>query len=168
MRLSALFVLVLVSLGSPALAAAQDGCGEWSVLREEAPPGYTAGVWSGVPLGDPYAVERGLDGGLVHMVGTRGNVQAFTLESGVQRVLRVRGSCTTDDMVDVVVTEDAVFVVHVYGINAGIFGIADVYRVAGSATIPRVVRRLRALGGRTLEPAVRAALSAELAPLPAD
>jgi hypothetical protein len=159
-------LFALVSLATPALASAQDACGEWSILREEAPPRYSAGVWAGVPLADPYAVERGFDTGLVRMVGTRARVEAFTLESGVVRVLRVRGNCATDDAIDVVVTEDAVFVVHIYGVNAGIFGLADVYRVAGAAALPRVVRRLRALGGRTLEPAVRAALSAELGPLP--
>jgi hypothetical protein len=156
---------VLASLALPAFASAQEGCGEWSVLREEAPPHYTAGVWAGMPLADPYAVERGFDGGLVRMVPTRARVEAFTLDTGVVRVLRVRGSCTTDDAVDVVVTADAVFVVHIYGVDAGIFGLADVYRVAGASSLPRVVRRLRALGGRTLEPAVRAALSAELGPL---
>ncbi len=161
---SALFLLLC--LAAPATAAAQEGCGEWSILREEAPPSYTAGVWAGMPLADPYAVERGFDTGLVRMVGTRARAEAFTLDSGVLRVLRVRGSCTTDDAVDVVVTAEAVFVVHVYGVNAGIFGLADVYRVAGDSSLARVVRRLRALGGRTLEPAVRDALTIELAPLP--
>ena len=123
-------------------------------------------MWAGLPLADAYAVERGLDTGLVRMVPTRGRVEAFTLASGVLRVLRVRGNCATDDVVDVVVTADAVFVVHIYGIDAGIFGLADVYRMAGTSSLPQVVRRLRALGGRTLEPAVRAALSVELGPLP--
>jgi hypothetical protein len=158
-------LVALVCLAMPSIASAQEGCGEWSILREEAPPRYTAGVWAGMPLADAYAVERGFEGGLVRMVGTRARVESFTLESGVLRVLRVRGSCTTDDAVDVVVTDDAVFVVHIYGVDAGIFGLADVYRVAGSSSLPRVVRRLRALGGRTLEPAVRAALSVELGPL---
>ena len=162
----ATFALVgLISLAFPNLALAQDGCGEWSILREEAPPSYTAGVWAGMPLADAYAVERGLDVGLVRMVPTRTRVESFTLGAGVLRVLRVRGNCTTDDAVDVVVTEEAVFIVHIYGVNAGIFGLADVYRVAGSSSLPRVVRRLRALGGRMIEPAVRAALSAELGPL---
>ena len=61
------------------------------------------------------------------------------------------------DAIDIVITESAIFVVRVYGVDEGVFGLADVYRLGRSQQ--RMRSRLRALGGRALEDAVAAILA---------
>jgi hypothetical protein len=150
-------LLVSVLLLGAAPAAAQD-CDAWSILVEDEPSRYVAGVWAGVPLDDPYAVERGVGGGLIHRMESGAHEAAFTVED-VTRIVRARSACTTVDAIDIVVTEEEIFVVHVYGVDAGTFGMADVYRWTSATRHTRIVGTLRRRA-REIVPAVEAALAA--------
>lgn len=152
--------LVALLLAGPALgsrAVAQD-CEGWQILVEDEPSRYVAGVWAGVPLDDPYAVERGVGGGLVQRMESGAHEADFTVED-VTRVVRARSACTSVDAIDVVVTEEEIFVVHVYGVSEGVFGRADVYRWAASTRHTRIVGSLRRRASGIVS-AVTAALAA--------
>ena len=142
--------------GAP--AAAQDDCDRWQILVEAEPSRYVAGVWAGVPIEDAYAVERGLGGGLVRRVDTGVREREFHVDD-VTRIVRARSACTTQDAIDIVITADEIFVVHIYGVDAGIFGRADVYRWTAATLHTRIVGSLRRRA-RTIVSAVTAALAA--------
>lgn len=150
-------LLLALSFFFAAPAAAQD-CDAWSILVEDEPSRYVAGVWAGVPLDDPYAVERGVGGGLIHRMESGAHETAFTVDD-VTRVVRARSACTTVDAIDIVVTETEIFVVHVYGVDAGVFGMADVYRWTSATRHTRIVGAIRRRA-RPIASAVEAALAA--------
>lgn len=113
---------------------------------------FQAEVYSGVPLEDPYARERGLDKGLVLLVFEKQRRAAFRVphEKIRKRVrlattqaaapvivasLRPTAAVTAArDRVDVLDTDDGPVVVDTTTTNAGIFTTSDVYVFPKAAT----------------------------------
>lgn len=88
---------------------------------------YQAEVYSGVPLEDPYARERGLDKGLVRMVFEKQRKLAFRIaHERIKKRVRFTGEGPRDH-VDVIDTEDGFVVVETTTSSAGIFTSSDVY-----------------------------------------
>lgn len=96
---------------------------------------YQAEVYSGVPLDDPYARERGLDKGLVKMIFDKQRRPAFRVaHERIKKRVRFTGEGPRDH-VDVIDTEDGFVVVETTTSNAGIFTSSDVYVFAKGATL---------------------------------
>lgn len=88
---------------------------------------YQAEVYSGVPLDDPYARERGVDKGLVKMVFEKQRKLAFRVaHERIKKRVRFTGEGPKDH-VDVIDTDDGFVVVETTTSNAGIFTSSDVY-----------------------------------------
>jgi hypothetical protein len=95
---------------------------------------YQAEVYSGVPLDDPYARERGVDKGLVRMVFEKQRKLAFRVaHERIKKRVRFTGDGPRDH-VDVLETEDGFVVVETMTSNAGIFTSSDVYVFAKNTT----------------------------------
>lgn len=95
---------------------------------------YQAEVYSGVPLDDPYARERGVDKGLVKMVFEKQRRLAFRVaHERIKKRVRFTGEGPKDH-VDVIDTEDGFVVVETTTSNAGIFTSSDVYVFAKNTT----------------------------------
>lgn len=90
---------------------------------------YMAEVFSGVPLTDTYAVERGVDRGLVSLVfENMRQVEEFVIpREDISVVLQIRYDMDVYDRTDVVFTQENVVMVHTTTSNAGIFTSSDVY-----------------------------------------
>ena len=96
---------------------------------------YQAEVYSGVPLDDAYARERGVDKGLVKMVFEKQRKLAFRIaHERIKKRTRFTGEGPKDH-VDVIDTEDGFVVVETTTSNAGIFTSSDVYVFAKGATL---------------------------------
>lgn len=96
---------------------------------------YQAEVYSGVPLDDPYAKERGIDKGLVKMVFEKQRRLAFRVpHERIKKRVRFTGEGPRDH-VDVLDTEDGFVVVETTTSNAGIFTSSDVYVFTKGATL---------------------------------
>src|SRR5688572_1742907 len=95
---------------------------------------YQAEVYSGVPLDDAYARERGVDKGLVRMVFEKQRKLAFRIaHERIRKRVRFTGEGPKDH-VDVIDTEDGFVVVETTTSNAGIFTSSDVYVFAKNTT----------------------------------
>lgn len=117
----------VVAVVSPAL----------SVLESVEKPAvdYQAEVYSGVPLDDAYARERGVDKGLVRMVFEKQRKLAFRVaHERIKKRVRFSGEGPRDH-VDVIDTEDGFVVVETTTSNAGIFTSSDVYVFAKNTTM---------------------------------
>jgi len=96
---------------------------------------YQAEVYSGVPLDDAYARERGLDKGLVRMVFEKQRRLAFRVaHEKIKKRVRFTGEGPRDH-VDVIETEDGFVVVETTTSNAGIFTSSDVYVFAKNTSL---------------------------------
>lgn len=96
---------------------------------------YQADVYSGVPLDDPYARERGLDKGLVKMVFEKQRRLAFRVaRERIKKRVRFTGEGPRDH-VDVIDTEDGFVVVETTTSSSGIFTSSDVYVFPKGATM---------------------------------
>lgn len=96
---------------------------------------YQAEVYSGVPLDDAYARERGVDKGLVRMVFEKQRKLAFRVaHERIKKRVRFTGEGPRDH-VDVIDTEDGFVVVETTTSNAGIFTSSDVYVFAKNTSV---------------------------------
>lgn len=96
---------------------------------------YQAEIYSGVPLDDAYARERGVDKGLVRMVFEKQRKLAFRVaHERIKKRVRFTGEGPRDH-VDVIDTEDGFVVVETTTSNAGIFTSSDVYVFAKNTTM---------------------------------
>lgn len=112
---------------------------------------YHAETESGVPLDHPYAVERNVHLGLVHLhcVGGGGpDVQAktWTATAGsYEKVVSVRYDMDVLDRWDVLVSDTRLRLVHTTTSNAGVFVGSDVYelpRLGSPLTYKRALAKL--------------------------
>ncbi len=90
---------------------------------------YEAEVFSGVPLTDTYAVDRGVNEGLVFLVFKHmRQVEEYVIPNeDISAVVQIRYDMDVYDRTDVVFTQDNVVMVHTTTSNAGIFTSSDVY-----------------------------------------
>lgn len=96
---------------------------------------YQAEVYSGVPLDDAYAKERGVDKGLVRMVFEKQRKLAFRVpHERIKKRVRFTGEAA-GDFIDVLDTGDGFVVVETTTSNAGIFTSSDVYVFAKDASL---------------------------------
>jgi hypothetical protein len=96
---------------------------------------YQADVYSGVPLDDAYARERGVDKGLVKMVFEKQRKLAFRVaHERIKKRVRFTGEGPRDH-IDVIDTEDGFVVVETMTSNTGIFTSSDVYVFAKNTTM---------------------------------
>lgn len=97
--------------------------------QEFANQDYAAEVFSGIPLTDTYAVERGVDEGLVFLVfENMRQVEEFVIpHEDISAVVRIRYDMDVYDRTDVVFTQENVVMVHTTMSNAGLFTSSDVY-----------------------------------------
>ena len=152
-----------------AVAQAQSP-GPLSVVESTTKPrtDYEAEVYSGVPLDAPFAIERGLDKGLVTMVFERQRRPAFRIgKDHLRRVVRLgeragdpRGPAADEraftlvhastmtrakEHVDVLDTDDGIIVVATSSQNAGMFTTSEVYVFPrGAVTLEQRVAALEA------------------------
>ena len=108
-----------------------------SVLESVEKPSvdYQAEVYSGVPLDDAYAKERGVDKGLVRLVFEKQRKLAFRVaHERIKKRVRFTGEGPRDH-VDVIDTEDGFVVVETRTSNAGIFTSSDVYVFAKNTSV---------------------------------
>ena len=108
-----------------------------SVLESVEKPAidYQAEVYSGVPLDDPYAKERGVDKGLVLMVFEKQRKLAVRVaRETIKKRVRFSGEGPRDH-VDVIDTDDGFVVVETTTSNAGIFTSSAVYVFPRSTTL---------------------------------
>lgn len=108
-----------------------------SVLESVEKPSvdYQAEVYSGVPLDDAYAKERGVDKGLVRMVFEKTRRLAFRVaHEKIKKRVRFTGEGPRDH-IDVIETEDGFVVVETTTSNAGIFTSSDVYVFAKNTSL---------------------------------
>lgn len=112
---------------------------------------YHAETESGVPLDHPYAVERDVHLGLVHLhcvAGGGPNVQAkaWTAPAGsFERIVTVRYDMDVLDRWDVLVSDTRLRLVHTTTSNAGVFVGSDVYelpRLGTPLTYKRALSKL--------------------------
>jgi hypothetical protein len=101
------------------------------IVSCEPPPqgDYVAETDSGVSLTDPYAVARGADKGLVHLM-TEGGKPArryAVTHALIRRMIRIRYDMDVLDRADVLFTPKDVRVIHTTTANAGVFTSSDVY-----------------------------------------
>jgi hypothetical protein len=139
---------------------------------------YDAEVYSGVPLTDAYAKERGLTKGLVRMVFEKERRKGFKIaHEKIKRVVRLAAGDAADttvtkhgpfmpivaqrsvprDRIDIIETDAGVIAIETATTNAGIFTTSDVYVFARGATLEQ---RLIALA--IVEPGTRDRLRAAL------
>ncbi len=97
--------------------------------QEFANQDYAAEVFSGVPLTDTYAVDRGVNEGLVFLVFEHmRQVEEYVIPNeDISAVVRIRYDMDVYDRTDVIFTKDNVVMVHTTTSNAGIFTSSDVY-----------------------------------------
>lgn len=161
MRLGPTFALLLVA-GTAAAAppkkkapvvVAQPAAALSIVETVERPKvDYQAEVYSGVPLEDRYARERGVDKGLVWMVFEKQRRAAFRVpHEKIRKRIRLAVSkpappvivaslspapaaAAARDHVDVLDTDDGIVVVDTTTTNAGIFTTSDVYAFPKNAS----------------------------------
>lgn len=96
---------------------------------------YKAETASGVPLTDPYAVERGANKGLVRMMSERGRrtKQYVIPHARIRAIMRVRSEADIPEWVDLVFTRTELMVIHTSTADAGIFTNSDVYQFSYDA-----------------------------------
>ena len=92
---------------------------------------YTAKTESGIPLTDPYAVERGADKGLVRLMseGGRRAMRYVVPHARIRAIVRVKADQTIPDWADLIFTRTGLTLVHTATANAGIFTDSDVYQL---------------------------------------
>ena len=97
--------------------------------QEFANQDYAAEVFSSVPLTGTYAVERGVDEGLVFLVFEYNRqVEEYVIpHEDISAVIQIRYDMDVYDRTDVVFTQENVVMVHTTTSNAGIFTRSDVY-----------------------------------------
>jgi hypothetical protein len=169
-----------VSGGAPAAVASPAALVVVETI-EKPKTDYQAEVYSGVPLDDRYARERGVDKGLVLMVFDKQRRAAFRVprEKIKKRVRlattaqaappvivaslgassRTAAANAAGDHVDVLDTDDGVVVVDTATTNAGIFTTSDVYVFPRGATFDRCMAMVASAPLAARE-RVRAALGA--------
>jgi hypothetical protein len=143
-RLSATFVfaVTVLSLTSPqTLSAAivskrvHDGVSgsDTIVTCNSGPIGanYVAETASGVKLTDPYAVARGADKGLVHLMDQGGRrAKRYIVPRGqIRAIVSLKDDAAVLDRADLVFTDKELIVVHTATANAGIFTYSEVYHL---------------------------------------
>ncbi|MCD4707992.1 MAG: hypothetical protein K8S62_09665 [Candidatus Sabulitectum sp.] len=91
--------------------------------REAASRDYVAEAYSSIPLTDTYAVERGVDGGLVLLdfEGMRRVEEYIIPHENISAVIQIRYDMDVYDRTDVVFTRENIVMVHTAASNAGIF-----------------------------------------------
>jgi hypothetical protein len=92
---------------------------------------YAAETASDVPLTDPYAVERGADRGLVHLMnqgGTPAKVY-FIPHDLIRAIVSVKYDADVLDRVDLVFTTGDLMLIHTSATGGGIFTGSDVYQL---------------------------------------
>jgi hypothetical protein len=92
---------------------------------------YSAESRSSLAPGDPYAVQREADQGLVHLMNQNGRrVKRYTIaRAKIRSVVRVKYDMTELDRADLVFTDGKLIVVHTTESNGGIFTSSDVYEL---------------------------------------
>jgi len=95
---------------------------------------------SGVPLDDPYAIERDAHKGLVHLhcvegAGADQRTRAWSAEAGsFQKLISMRYDMHVLDRWDVLVSNTRLRFVHTTAASAGVFVTSDVYDLPRLAT----------------------------------
>jgi hypothetical protein len=148
----------LVPASAP--AAASSASGSLVVLENAKPRGdYEAEIYSGVPLDGSLAKERGYDKGLVAMVFERQRQATFRVgHDKIRRVVRMmvdeksalapvvakpmQTRLAARDHLDVVETEDGIFLVETTTHNGGIFTTSAVYTFARNAPLDQRIGAL--------------------------
>jgi hypothetical protein len=102
---------------------------------------YAAETASGVPLTDPYAVQRGADKGLIHLM-SQGGVPAkryIIPHHLIRAIVTVQYDQLIPDRVDLVFTTQDLRLIHTSTGGAGIFTTSDVYQLPydGSGSVDR-------------------------------
>lgn len=97
--------------------------------QEFAKQDYAAEVFSGVSQTDTYAVDRGVNEGLVFLVFEHmRQVEEYVIPNeDISAVVQIRYDMDVYDRTDVVFMQDNVVMVHTTTSNAGIFTNSDVY-----------------------------------------
>ncbi len=124
---------------------------------------YDAEVYSGVPLSDTYARDRGLSKGLVRMVFEKERRLAFRIpHEKIRRVVRLAAHDARDiaikkrgpfvpvvetrtiprDRIDIIETDAGYIAIETTTTNAGIFTTSDVYVFPRGATLEQRIQAL--------------------------
>jgi hypothetical protein len=133
---------------------------------------YEAEVYSGVPLTDAYARDRGLSNGLVRMVFEKQRRTAFRIpHDKIKRVVRLAEASSADvaitkrgpfvpvvaarnvprDRIDIIETDGGFIAIETATTNAGIFTTSDVYVFARGATFDQRIAALASLDAGSRE-----------------
>jgi hypothetical protein len=93
---------------------------------------YTAETQSGVPLTEPYAVTRGADKGLVHLMNQGGRqIRRYVIPRRLMRgIVTIKYDAIEADRADLIFTKAGLTLVHTYATNAGIFTASDVFQLS--------------------------------------
>jgi hypothetical protein len=140
---------------------------------------YEAEVYSGVPLTDAYARDRGLANGLVRMVFEKQRRTSFRIpHDKIKRVVRLADASSADvaitkrgpfvpvvaarsvprDRIDIIETDGGIIAIETATTNAGIFTTSDVYVFARGATFEQRIAALATLDNASRD-RLRAALT---------
>ena len=108
-------------------------CNDGPIARD-----YRAETQASVPLTDPYAVRRGEDKGLVALETAGGGerrVGRYTIRHrSIRAIVRVKEADTVlPDRVDLVFTAKGLQLVDTFNVDAGVFTVSHVYRLAYTA-----------------------------------
>jgi hypothetical protein len=120
---------------------------------------YRAQTASSVSLADRYAVARGADRGLVHLMnhGGRATQQYVIPRAGIRAIVRVKFDTDVLDRADAVFTAGKLVLIHTSTANAGIFTDSDVYELP--ATQAGQIDRTALGGNRDLSTMLDVALA---------
>ncbi len=109
----------------------KSGADELTVTCDPAPiaSDYAATAASGIPLTDPYAVQRDADKGLIMLMNEgRRRVKSYVIpKDAIRAIVAVKPAET--DRADLVFTQNHLTLVHTTTANAGIFIVSDVYEL---------------------------------------
>jgi hypothetical protein len=97
---------------------------------------YEAETASGVPLTDPYAVQRGADKGLISLM-SKGGVRAkryIIPHHLIRAIVRVQYDQLIPHRVDLVFTTKDLMLIYTSTSNAGIFTTSDIYQLPYNGT----------------------------------
>jgi len=99
------------------------------------PVAYRAETACGLPLDDPYAIERGADKGLVFLEAQHGRrVRQYTVPGArIRAIVHVEYDMAVLDRADLVFTDrprENLILVHTTAENTGIFTSSDIYPLA--------------------------------------
>jgi hypothetical protein len=97
---------------------------------------YAAETASGVPLTDPYAVQRGADKGLIRLM-SQGGVRAkryIIPHHLIRAIVRVQYDELIPDRVDLVFTMTDLMLIYTWTSNAGVFTTRDIYQLPYDGT----------------------------------